>query len=121
MTRLSSFIINDKPAVELVSEDLLIIDTASGSELLIDLYYQHFDIILLHEKNIDPSFFELNTGIAGEILQKATNFKLRLAFIGNFEAYSSKSLHDFIRESNRHGKILFVSSVTEAISIFEKN
>lgn len=111
--------INDVQAAELVSEDLLIADVASGSQLLVDLYYQHYDIIIFHEKNTTPDFFELRSGMAGELLQKASNSGLRLAFIGNFETYSSKSLHDFIRESNRYGKILFVSSVEEAIKRFE--
>lgn len=114
-----SFQINGLQAAELISEDLLIADVASGSQLLVDLYYQHFDIMIFHEKNINPDFFELRSGMAGELLQKASNFQLRLAFIGNFEAYSSKSLQDFIRESNKHGKILFVSSPEEAIKRFE--
>lgn len=88
--------------------------------MLADLYYQDFDIILFHEKNISPGFFDLSTGMAGELLQKASNSKLSLAFIGNFVAYSSKSLRDFIRESNRHGKILFVNSVEEAVKRFGK-
>lgn len=114
-----SFQINGVQAAELVSEDLLIADVASGAQLLVDLYYQHYDIILFHEKTINPDFFELRTGMAGELLQKASNSGLRLAFIGNFEAYSSKSLQDFIRESNRYGNILFVNSVDEAIKRFE--
>jgi hypothetical protein len=116
---INSFQINGTQAAELISEDLLIADVASGAQLLVDLYYQHFDIIIFHEKNINPDFFELRTGMAGELLQKASNSGLRLAFIGNFEAYSSKSLRDFIGESNRYGKILFMSSVEEVIKRFE--
>lgn len=116
---ITSHLVNGIQAAELISEDLLIADVASGAQLLVDLYYQHFDIIIFHEKNISPDFFELRSGMAGELLQKASNSGLRLAFIGRFENYSSKSLQDFIRESNRYGKILFVSSVEEAIRRFE--
>lgn len=117
---IKSFQINGVQAAELVSEELLIADVPSGAQLLVDLYYQHFDIIFFHEKNINPDFFELRSGMAGELLQKASNSGLWLAFIGKFENYSSKSLQDFIRESNRYGKILFMSSVDEAIRRFEK-
>jgi hypothetical protein len=117
---IKAHLINGVQAAELVSEDLLLADTGSGSQLLADLYYQNFDIMIFHEKNIHPDFFELRSGMAGEILQKASNSRLRLAFVGNFEAYNSKSLRDFIRESNGHGQILFVSSVEEAIRRFEE-
>lgn len=118
---IKNHLVNDTQAAEIISEDLLIADVASGVQLLIELYYQHFDILFFHEKNINPDFFELRTGMAGELLQKASNYGLRLAFIGNFDAYSSKSLHDFIRESNRYGKVLFMGSVDEAIKRFEKS
>ena len=118
---IKTHLINGIQAAELISGDLLIADVASGAQLLVELYYQHFDMIFFHEKNINPDFFELRSGMAGELLQKASNSGLRLAFIGKFENYSSKSLHDFIRESNRYGKILFMSSVEEAIKRFEKS
>lgn len=117
---INSFQVNDSQAAELISEELLIADVDSGSQLFIDLYYQGFDIFFFHEKNITPAFFDLSSGMAGELLQKASNSQLRLAFIGNFDAYNSNSLRDFIRESNRYGKILFVSSVEEAKTRFEK-
>lgn len=118
---ITAFQIHGSQAAELISEELLIADVDSGAQLFIDLYYQGFDIFFFHEKNITPAFFDLSSGIAGELLQRASNSRLRLAFIGNFNAYDSKSLRDFIRESNRYGKILFVSSVEEAKTRFEKS
>jgi hypothetical protein len=40
---------------------------------------------------------------------------MRLAIIGDFSAVKSKSLNDFIFESNKYGRISFVSSREEAI------
>ena len=54
-------------------------------------------------------------GIAGEILQKFSNYRVQLAIVGNFSKYSGKSLHDFIYESNKGGQIHFVNSVSEAL------
>ncbi|MCF2503727.1 DUF4180 domain-containing protein [Dyadobacter sp. CY107] len=99
-----------------VTSDKLIIETAEdGLDLLGNLYYQGFDSIIIHEENITPSFFDLKTGIAGEILQKFSNYRIRLAIIGNFEKYPGKSIQDFITESNRSGRVNFVSSVSEAL------
>ena len=39
--------------------------------------------------------------MAGEILQKFSNYRVRLAIVGDFTPYSSKSIKDFIYESNK--------------------
>lgn len=103
---------------ELKSNDLLINNAEDGLDLLGELYYQGFDAILIYEKNITPDFFELKNGIAGEILQKFSNYRMRLTIVGNFEKYSSKSLKDFIYESNKGKLINFAVSVVEALDKF---
>ncbi|KQS30987.1 DUF4180 domain-containing protein [Dyadobacter sp. Leaf189] len=106
----------DEVQIGEVTSDKLIIETVEdGLDLLGNLYYQGFDSIVIHEENITPAFFDLKTGIAGEILQKFSNYRMRLAIIGNFEKYSSKSIQDFIFESNRIGRINFLGSVVEAL------
>jgi hypothetical protein len=84
-------------------------------DLLGNLYFQGFDSIILYEKTIIPDFFDLKSGIAGEILQKFSNYRIRLAIVGDFSKYQSKSLNDFIYESNKGKQINFVSSLTDAI------
>ena len=73
------------------------------------------DRMIIHEKSFHPDFFDLKTRVAGEILQKFSNYRMRLAIIGDFSAYRSKSLNEFIRESNRTGIISFVGSLDEAL------
>ena len=83
-------------------------------DLMADCDYQGARKIILHEKNIIADFFDLKTGLAGEILQKFSNYFVELAIVGDFSKYSSQSLQDFIYESNKVGRINFVSSVEEA-------
>lgn len=78
-----------------------------------------FQDIILHDHNFNPAFFDLSTKILGDVLQKLTTYKVRLAIIGNFEKYPSKVLADFIRESNRGKKYLFVSSLDEVRRIWK--
>jgi hypothetical protein len=56
----------------------------------------------------------LKSGIAGEILQKFSTYNFRLAIVGTFSEVQSKSLRDFIYESNKYGRINFVGSHDEA-------
>lgn len=102
---------------ELISDDTIINKADDGFDLLGNLYYQGFDSIVIIEKNITPDFFDLKNGIAGEILQKFSTYRLPLAIVGDFSKYTSKSLKDFIFESNKNRHVSFVKSTTEAIKI----
>jgi len=109
--------INDTKIAEVTSEIKVITKAEDGLDLLGNLYYQGFDKIVIHEKNITQDFFNLKNGIAGEILQKFSNYRVRLAIIGEFSKYKSKSLDDFIYESNKSKQINFVNSKSEAIKV----
>ena len=102
---------------EIVAEEILINNAEDGLQLLVDLYYQDVDKIIIREKNITSDFFDLKTGLAGEILQKFSNYRVQLAIIGDFSKYNSKSLEDFIYESNKGRQINFLTSKTEALKI----
>lgn len=110
--------VNDTRIAEIISDNIVIAHAEDGIDLLGNLYYQDIDKIILHQKNIAPAFFDLKTGIAGEILQKFSNYRVRLAIIGDFSAYQGKPLQDFIFESNKHGHVNFVTSVPAAIDKF---
>ncbi len=107
--------INDTHIAEISSSDLVIQTKEDGLDVLGNLYYQGFDSIILYEKNITPAFFDLKTGIAGEILQKFSTYRVRLAIVGTFSAYHSKSIRDFMVESNRVGHIHFVATLSVAL------
>ncbi|WP_242921780.1 DUF4180 domain-containing protein [Pontibacter liquoris] len=107
--------INDTKIAEVISSDNVINSIEDGSDLVGSLYYQDFDKIIIHETNITPDFFDLKNGMAGEILQKFSNYRVRLAIVGDFSKYESKSVHAFISESNKGKQINFVTSQSEAI------
>ncbi|MFH0991739.1 MAG: DUF4180 domain-containing protein [bacterium] len=71
--------------------------------------------IIFHEENVTSDFFNLSTGLAGEILQKFTNYMVQIAMVGNFSKYSSVSLQAFILESNRRNQIFFLPTLDAAI------
>ncbi|MDR2083910.1 MAG: DUF4180 domain-containing protein [Bacteroidales bacterium] len=102
---------------EVVSEDRIINNVEDGLSLLGNLYYQGFDKIIIYERNITPDFFDLKNGIAGEILQKFSNYRIRLAIIGDFSKYTGKSVTAFINESNKNKHIVFVNSIAEGLNM----
>ncbi|WOK07111.1 DUF4180 domain-containing protein [Imperialibacter roseus] len=105
---------NGVDIAEVISNELTIKDAQDALDVLANCSYQGADNIIWHEKNIAAAFFDLRTGLAGEVLQKFSNYRARLAIVGDFSKYESKALRDFIFESNRQGRISFVGSVIEA-------
>lgn len=85
-------------------------------DIMADVGYNKCNRIIIHDKNLNPDFFDLKTKVAGEILQKFSNYRMKLAIIGDFSQFKSKSLKDFIRESNKWGIICFVGSFDEALA-----
>lgn len=99
---------------ELIADDIAINDVQDALDIMANAAYAGAETLILHEENITKEFFDLKTGIAGEILQKFSNYNMPLAIVGDFSKYTSKSLRDFIYESNKMGRVNFVSSVEEA-------
>ena len=112
---IESHTINNISIAEVQSEELIIRTNEDGLDLLGNLYYQGFDRIIVYEKNIAPAFFDLKNGMAGEILQKFSNYRVRLAIVGDFSAYTGKSITDFIYESNNGKQVNFLKSLEEAL------
>ncbi len=102
----------------IISEDIEVHNAQEMLELIVNCWYQWSRKIVMYEKNIVPEFFSLQTGIAGEILQKVVNYDFWIAIIWEYEKISSQSLKDFIYESNKVGRVNFVKSMEEALEKF---
>ncbi|MEA4919117.1 DUF4180 domain-containing protein [Proteiniphilum sp.] len=113
--RIETHNVNGKKVAEIITDEIILRTTEDGLDLLGNLYYQEFDKIIIHEKNITPDFFNLKTKIAGDILQKFTQYKMPLVIVGDFSKFKSKSLDDFIFESNKGTQVNFINSQSEAI------
>ncbi|MDX2283907.1 MAG: DUF4180 domain-containing protein [Bacteroidia bacterium] len=105
----------DRRVAELMPGQLRIASQQDGMDLLGEVYFSGHDRLLLHAESFDPAFFDLKTGLAGELLQKFTNYRIRLAIVGDWAAYASRSLQAFITESNRGRQICFAASAAEAL------
>jgi len=100
---------------ELVSVNELISNAEDILDFLAEVSFNGCSKMIINSHLLHPDFFDLKTRIAGEILQKFSNYRMKLAIVGDFTGIESKSLRDFIRESNKYGIIKFVSTVEEAL------
>lgn len=102
--------------VVLFSEEVLLTDVQTALDLMMSVQYEtNGSRIALNKEAVDEAFFDLRSGLAGEVLQKFINYRMKLAVYGDFSVYTSKALRDFIYESNQGQDIFFAASRAEAI------
>jgi hypothetical protein len=72
------------------------------------------DGIIFTEDDLAQEFFDLRSGLAGELFQKCTNYNVRLAIVmPNPEAYGER-FSELAYEHKSHKLIRFVRSKDEA-------
>lgn len=106
---------NDSKVAIVSGDGILIGSVEDALDLMATVRYDGCDKMLLRKENIADDFFELKTKLAGEILQKYTNYRMNVAIVGEFAGYNSKSLNDFIYECNKGGRFLFKQTEAEAL------
>ncbi len=98
----------------------LIRDTQSALDLMATIRHETGSHrMILGKDSFVEEFFNLRSGLAGEILQKYVNYGMMLAIVGDFTLYESKALQDFIRESNRGRHVFFLQTLEMAIARFD--
>jgi hypothetical protein len=102
--------------IEIESDDACVTNATGILELLFDA---QASALIVRKECVNPDFFKLSTGIAGEILQKFSNYKRKLGVVGDFSHIQSKPLRDFIFESNKTKQVVFVGSVKEAVELLQ--
>jgi hypothetical protein len=106
--------VNNNRIAEIISNDIVINNLQDALDLIANISYQEINKIIIKENNVTSDFYKLRSGLAGEILQKCVNYRIKIAIVGNFERYESESLKAFIIESNRGNQFFFVSNVSKA-------
>jgi hypothetical protein len=105
---------------EVLCDGILIKTTQDALDLMADVDSRDSKKIILYKENISPDFFNLITGLAGEILQKFVNYRIKLAVVGDFSKLS-KNFNAFIVECNRGSQFFFAASLEEAIKKYDSN
>lgn len=69
------------------------------------------EMIVLPVSRLHPDFLDLSSRMAGEVIQKFTNYRLRTAILGDISAAleRSEALRAFVVESNRGAGLWFVA------------
>ena len=76
--------------------------------------------MVIEKEALPEEFYNLSSGIAGQFHQKLSNYRMRMAVVGDFSSYEqkSKAFADYVKESNDIGDIIFLRNINQAISYF---
>lgn len=85
-------------------------------DLIGELAFNHkVTRVLADRKLVDESFFDLRSGFAGELAQKFTNYRMKLAVLGDFNWIESLAMKAFIHESNLGNTLRFIKDRNRAL------
>ncbi|MCL2573819.1 MAG: DUF4180 domain-containing protein [Defluviitaleaceae bacterium] len=97
-------------------KEVVITDGQSALDFIASVAYEYeCNKIVVNKEAICEDFFDLSTGIAGDVAQKFVNYHIRFAIMGDFSEHDSKSLKDYIFECNKRGPLYFVGGEEEAL------
>ena len=71
--------------------------------------------VLLDEHALPAEFFDLSTGLAGELLHKLTTYRIRMAGVVPNPSAHSTPFQDFVREANAGTEFRFFVTRREAV------
>ena len=111
---------NNNLIAELIDANFKINEVQDILDLFGELIPNNCNRLIIIENNLHDNFFNLKTRLAGDILQKFSNYRISLAIIGDFSKYKSKALQNFIRECNKGTQVFFLSNIEEAINRLAK-
>jgi hypothetical protein len=93
--------LEDRPGCLLVQSEGDILD------LLAECGPNNTRLLMLHQDNVAPQFFDLATGLAGAVLQKLSNYFIRAVMIVDPKTIASKRFQELVYECNQGGDLHF--------------
>ncbi|MFF3463743.1 DUF4180 domain-containing protein [Streptomyces sp. NPDC001984] len=84
---------------------------STALELIGDAIGRDAQLVAVPVERIADEFFRLRSGVAGAVVQKFANYRLRLAVLGDISAHvsASEALRDFVYEANRGDQLWFLA------------
>jgi hypothetical protein len=111
--RVTLFAAADGPPIALAGD---------ANDLIGDAFSVRAEMVVIPVKRLSPAFLDLSSRLAGEVLQKFTNYHLRVAILGDIEPAlaASSALRAFVAESNRGKGVWFAPDMMTLEQMAEK-
>ncbi len=101
---------------EVVADGVAVNDIRDALDVIAEANYHGASCVMMQTEHLNRDFFDLRTGLAGEILQKCANYRMRLAVVGAVEQFGSNSFNAFVVECNRGDSVFFEADRAAAVA-----
>ncbi|NUP18546.1 MAG: DUF4180 domain-containing protein [Streptomyces sp.] len=83
---------------------------SAALDLIGDAFGQDAQLIAVPVERVGDEFFRLRSGVAGAVMQRFANYRLRLVLVGDIAQHIAEStaLRDFVHETNNGRDIWFL-------------
>jgi hypothetical protein len=82
---------------------------------LISACFEHdTNLIILHSEVLTEDFFKLGTGLAGQVLQKFINYRIKAAVVLSDDQQLRERFKELILESNQRNDFRVYAHISEA-------
>jgi PadR family transcriptional regulator AphA len=107
--------IRDQSFLECFPDGQVLRSDADILDLIVACGEQMCDRLLVHAGLLPTDFYDLKTGLAGNLLQKLVNYRLRCAFILDEEKVGNGRFYEMMIEANRGRQFHFCFNVDDAL------
>ncbi|GLZ47232.1 hypothetical protein Acsp06_34170 [Actinomycetospora sp. NBRC 106375] len=90
----------------------VIADEQGALDVIGQAFGEEAELVAIPLARLDPAFTHLASGVAGAIVQKFVNYRMRLVVVGPVED-PSVPLRDWMREANAGRELWFVADLAE--------
>ena len=89
----------------------LLAEETDASDFLSLAFSNNAKLLVVPVSRLDKRFFDLRSGIAGQIVQKFANYRVQLVVLGDVSEWVQRSpaFRDFVHEANQGSSLWFVS------------
>lgn len=94
--------------------------TLASSNDAVGIVFSGLPGCVVRESDLPSSFFDLESGVAGDILQKFVNYRFRAGFIVASEHVYGDRVTELIRDYAGHPYVRFFESESAAITWLEE-
>jgi PadR family transcriptional regulator, regulatory protein AphA len=89
------------PYIETLPGGALLDSEQAALDLIVSCGEANTFLLLLHAENLPEDFYNLRTGLAGNVLQKFVNYHIRVAAVLTPELANQGRFGEMVQEANR--------------------
>ncbi|MFF4255810.1 DUF4180 domain-containing protein [Streptomyces sp. NPDC001663] len=115
MTTNTLVTLHDVRVLRLASDGPLLDGERAALDLIGDAMGQDAELVAVPAERVADEFFRLRSGVAGAVMQKFVNYRVRLAVVGDVSRHvtESSALRDFVHETNQGRQVWILADFDE--------